>query len=90
MPEMSVSTTESAWLVALIVMLIIVGAVFFGLSPQLRNVTFSFLCNSFYDFTYFFFGPRPPIELCGSTAEKTTGTTTTAPPLAGPQLPFGP
>ena len=86
MADMPVVTTESMWLVGLIVMMIIVAGVFFALSPQFRNTSFSFLCNTFYDFTYFFFGPRPPIELCGPTAEKNASTATTS-PIAGPNLP---
>ncbi len=86
MADMPVVTTESAWLVGLIVMMIIIAGIFFALSPQFRNTSFSFLCNTFYDFTYFFFGPRPPIELCGTAAGKTETTTTTF-PIAGPNLP---
>jgi len=68
MADMSVFSEESTWLVALIVIGVAVAVIFFGISPQIRTVTFSFLCNTFYDLTYYFFGPRPPIELCGPSS----------------------
>lgn len=74
MAEMPVVTSESTWMIVLIVMMLAVGAIIFAMNPQFRETTSQFLCISFYDINYFFGGVRAPIEICGA---GTTTTTTT-------------
>lgn len=61
--EMPTFSSESVWLIGLIVMALAVGAIFFMTNPELQKTTVSFLNNMFYDMNFLFFGPRPPIEL---------------------------
>lgn len=78
--EMPTLTSESVWMIGLIIIALALGAIIFMLNPQLQKTTLSLLCSMYYDINFFFFGPRPSIELCPSMLGAST-TTTTVPGL---------